>query len=939
MQRNLGSNDAAPAAGSGVTEWDARVSLVEAMAEKDINVDINDVIIDGKLHRIYVEGDDKGTKNGFYTAFFDETPAGNFGCNKRYGNDVKHSWSMKVERAPTSAEEKRAYREKMDADRARRAAEESARHAAAAALANCIWDAATPVDGDDHPYLKRKGIQSYGLRVGTWEKVDQATGEVSIISKNALLIPIWSRKVIHSLQAILPDAKKLGRDKDYLSGANKHGHYYSIGKPIEHEGKQVILICEGYATGASLHAATGHAVIVAFDAPNLIPVAESMREAFRDATIVVCADNDQWTLKPIKNPGVTRANEVRTAIGALVAIPHFDASLGVANEGGKVKGPSDANDLARIEGDDAVRRLIADTLNPPAVIEPTNVAASVAAIPPWQDMPSAEGVDVLDAPEDDDELQGVMLMQSTPMLPAAASADQVPAAPRKDPREFDPCAPIAMGSSGDLHGFWTSAKKVELIKVGDLFRDAGILRLQDLNYWQNYCIASGANSSPSAKYDRVLVGNTLLQKSTIAGDLGIHTIPASVAPQSIADRELNVAMLKTKGSAYSIARVLMAHPDWAGVVWFNEFAERIEARVNPPCEGGAGRWTDRHDMQLGAWLSAKYSVSIPSARIVDAVALLATSDKRHPVRDYLNGLVWDRVSRLDSWLTAFAGCEDNTYTRNVGSKTLIGAVARIMKPGEKFDTTLVLEGAQGLKKSTLINALAPNDEWYTDNLEGDLGSKDAAIGLKGKWLIEVPELASLSRTRVEVVKSFLTRKVDDYRAPHARRNEDHPRQCAFFGTINPEADGRYLSDTTGGRRFWPVECRNTDIDGLKAVRDQLWAEAVARYTAGEQWWLTADVEHLAKGEQAERQDSSPWADHVGKYLTYIQPEMHWHEWTAPRPSRVEEVTTGEIYAAIMGKPMTERDQKDSKAIALALKNGGWISKPASGKKPRRWIRE
>jgi putative DNA primase/helicase len=153
----------------------------------------------------------------------------------------------------------------------------------------------------------------------------------------------------------------------------------------------------------------------------------------------------------------------------------------------------------------------------------------------------------------------------------------------------------------------------------------------------------------------------------------------------------------------------MAHPDWAGVVWFNEFAERIEVRRNPPCEGGAGRWTDKHDMQLGAWLSAKYSVSIPGARMVEAVSLLASSDKRHPVRDYLNGLQWDGESRLDSWLTTYAGCEDNIYTRNVGAKTLIGAVARIMKPGEKFDTTLVLEGAQGLKKSTLINALAPND--------------------------------------------------------------------------------------------------------------------------------------------------------------------------------------------------------------------------------------
>jgi predicted P-loop ATPase len=234
--------------------------------------------------------------------------------------------------------------------------------------------------------------------------------------------------------------------------------------------------------------------------------------------------------------------------------------------------------------------------------------------------------------------------------------------------------------------------------------------------------------------------------------------------------------MHAKPSAYAIAKVLMAHPDWRGVVWFNEFAERIEARVNPPCEGGAGRWTDNHDMLLGAWLSARYGVSVANTLVVAVVGLLAAADKRHPVRDYLNGLTWDGVPRLDTWLTTFAGCEDNTYTCNVGAKTLIGAVARIMVPGVKFDTTLVLEGEQGLKKSTLINALAPNDEWYTDNLEGDLGSKDAAIGLAGKWLIEVPELASLNRTRVEVVKSFLSRRIDDYRSPHAKRNADPTRR-------------------------------------------------------------------------------------------------------------------------------------------------------------------
>lgn len=401
-----------------VHESQAIEDFVDAMFNQDIRVDPTKIIADGKIHRIHADGDSKNVKDAWYVLHVDDRPAGKFGHNGKYGYDVSFPWSMKVERAPMSAEEKRAWREKMDADRAQREADEAARHAAAAALANRIWDAATPLEGDDHPYLKRKGIQSYGLRVGTWEKVDQDTGEVSVISKNALLIPIWSRKVIHSLQAILPDAKKLGRDKDYLSGANKNGHYYSFGKPLEHEGKQVILICEGYATGASLHAATGHAVIVAFDAPNLLPVAEFIRDAFRDATIIVCADHDQWTLKPVKNPGLTRAREVRDAVGALVALPEFDASLGVANEAGKIKGPNDFNDLAKLEGADAVRAVIANTLNPPAA--PVDVEADPVA--PWEDISSADGVEVLDAPEDDDALPGMMSGQSAP-APTAAAAD------------------------------------------------------------------------------------------------------------------------------------------------------------------------------------------------------------------------------------------------------------------------------------------------------------------------------------------------------------------------------------------------------------------------------------------------------------------------------------------------------------------------------------
>ncbi|MGF6806063.1 putative P-loop ATPase/phage/plasmid primase-like uncharacterized protein [Paraburkholderia sp. Clong3] len=918
--------------------------FVDAMAAQDIQVDPADIIADGKIHRIRV-GDDRG-KNGWYKLVCDDRPAGMFGCNKRYGNDVKFTWKSSEKAKPMTGEERRALRERMQEKARQREEEDRIRHAKAAELANVVFDGAREVTGAEHPYLARKGVQSHGLRVGAWEKLNPNTGELSLIEKDALLVPIRDeRKAIHSLQAIFPDSdNRLQRDKDYLTDGDKRGRFYVIGKPLTVNDKMVVLICEGYATGASLHEATDHAVIVAFDAPNLMPVAQVVRDRFPAATIVMCADNDQWTLTPINNPGVTRATEAAKAVGGRVAFPPFTDADGTTDENGKRKGPTDFNDMAVLHGWDAVRGTIETALEATEVVTPPDVDAAWASgkVKKVAQAPADDALVGLLTDEPDDVLPGMMIAQSTPMLPAAVGADRLPAARPKDPLNFVPFAPIAMGQSGDLYAFWTHARKVELIRASDLFKDAGILRLQDLTYWQNYCMASGVAKNGKDKYDRTMVGNMLMQQCSRVGPLVAHAVPESVAKATDVDLQINLAMMHIKPSAYSIAKVLQAHPDWHNVVWANMFAQRIETRVTPPCGGDAGIWSDEHDMLLSAWLSAQYGLNASDKMVRDAVRLLASADKRHPVRDYLNGLQWDGVTRLDTWLSTYAGCEDYTYIRNVGAKTLVGAVARIMKPGVKFDTALVLEGDQGLKKSTLINALSPNDAWYTDNLHGDLGSKDAAIGLQGKWLIEVPEMASMNRTQVDTAKLFMSRKVDDYRSPFDKRNADHPRQCAFFGTINPEADGRYLKDATGGRRFWPVECRNTDIEGLKAVRDQLWAEAAARYAAGEQWWLTDDVEALAKIEQAARQDTNLWTDHVEKYLTYVSPtERGTPDWGGVRDgsSICEEVTTGEIFEAIMGKPITKKDTPDSKLIAQALKAAGWTQKIGTRGKGRHWIRE
>ncbi len=329
-----------------------------AMANHGIVV-TEEIIADSKLHRIHVEGDRKGVRNGWYILHLDGKPAGAFGCNKRHGASTKFTWSSKSTK-PLTPEERREFRKRMDEQRAQRAEQDRQRREAAAANAQRMWDNAR--DCTDHPYLERKGVKPHGLRVGVWQKVDPETGELFIVSDRALLIPIRdAKKRIHSLQAIFP-AKKGDRDKDFVRDGAKAGMFYSFGKPrtveVGGEHRKVIIIGEGYATLASVHEATGHACIVAFDAGNLAAVAKIIRGCFPDAVLVLLADNDQWTKAPINNPGMTKAMEAAREVSALLAVPPFSQCEGEKGSDGKMSGPTDFNDWHQRFDLDGVRALI-----------------------------------------------------------------------------------------------------------------------------------------------------------------------------------------------------------------------------------------------------------------------------------------------------------------------------------------------------------------------------------------------------------------------------------------------------------------------------------------------------------------------------------------------------------------------------------------------------
>jgi putative DNA primase/helicase len=437
-------------------EQEAVEDFRRAMAAEGI-VYSGEIIADGKLHRCHVDGDKKGAINGWYVLHLDEKPAGAFGCNKRYGKDGRFTWTMKGAK-PLSAEERRQFREKMEAQRKQRELAETARRETAAQRAQAIWDASKECTG--HPYLRRKGVASHGLRWGRWEKVDQETGEVRLVSDKALLIPIWGRgKRIWSLQAIFPTALYGGRDKDYLKDGAKEGLFFSIGKPvsIERDGNlvRVIVICEGYATGASIHEATGHACIIAFDAGNLEPVGKTIREAFPDALLLYAADNDQWTLEPLENPGVHYARKAAKATGGLVAIPQFDADAE-----GK---PTDFNDLAQRQGPDAVKLAIAEALEPPAapIAEPTDEEP-----PPW-DEPGGE------APAESESRPGVGKAPAPP--PPDEDEDERP----ENNTHF-----AVLGYDHETYYIFNhGARQIFTVGKGQ-FTENGLIELAPLNWWE-----------------------------------------------------------------------------------------------------------------------------------------------------------------------------------------------------------------------------------------------------------------------------------------------------------------------------------------------------------------------------------------------------------------------------------------------------------------------
>jgi len=302
-------------------------------------------------------------------------------------------------------------------------------------------------------------------------------------------------------------------------------------------------------------------------------------------------------------------------------------------------------------------------------------------------------------------------------------------------------------------------------------------------------------------------------------------------------------------SPYNFDLICRCDPALKGTVRYNVFEDRRDLQRDLPWAKRTedhAVWTDNDDIGLVVYVSQTYNLQGKQA-IIDAHDLTVSSTAYHPVREYLKGLSWDGRERLDTLLVDYLGARPDRLTRAMTRKHFVAAVSRIFEPGVKYETVLTLSGPEGIGKSTLIKSLGLS--WYDNSFSsGDVGSKDSKEQLKGRWLIELGELKDLRKNTNEAFKAFLTTDTDVYRKAYGRKSEPIKRQCVFFATTN---ETYYLKGDNGNRRFWTVYVGEDkpvkDVFSMaRGEIDQIWAEAVVRYRAGESLYLSKDLEADAR---------------------------------------------------------------------------------------------
>jgi predicted P-loop ATPase len=332
---------------------------------------------------------------------------------------------------------------------------------------------------------------------------------------------------------------------------------------------------------------------------------------------------------------------------------------------------------------------------------------------------------------------------------------------------------------------------------------------------------------------------------------------------------------RTLSNLANATLALRADPAFKGLFSYDAFADVVIInRQAPRTVNQQQKYTDPEPLyprpltdddisRVQEWLQLGGLATVTATTVYQSVESVAREHSFHPVRAYLASLKWDGTERLNDWLKDYLGVQKTEYSVAVGRKFLISMVARVEEPGCQCDYMVILEGLQGLEKSKALRILA--GEWFSDNLPSNIASKDAKQHLRGKWLVEIPDLHVFRKSEIRELKAFQTRREDEFRPPYGRKEIYRKRQNVFSATTNEQT---YLEDPTGGRRYWPLITTEIDIESLASVRDQLFAEAFVCYHRDEPWWPSRQFEatHMVP-EQDARREVDAWEEPIIAYIT------------------------------------------------------------------------
>ena len=314
--------------------------------------------------------------------------------------------------------------------------------------------------------------------------------------------------------------------------------------------------------------------------------------------------------------------------------------------------------------------------------------------------------------------------------------------------------------------------------------------------------------------------------------------------------------IKIKTTFFNVERIISNDPETKRLMRYNEHSDSLE-RWNDGED-----WKDVDSLKVRKYIGGKYGADFPKQKADEAIEKRGDRNKYHPVRDYLDGLPdWDGVARVDTLFIDYFGCDDNVYSRDVARCWMVAGVKRIYRPGCKFDFVPVISGAQGIGKTSFLMVLG--GAWY-----GELTTfepKPAIEEISSKWIVEINEMGAVSKPALEQQKAFLSGCQTRTRLSYRRNALNYKRQCIFMATTNMD---EYLKDSTGNRRWWPLEATvdMVDLDRLRRERDQLWAEAVAMWAVGTPIFLSGEGLRIAEDEQEDKRESDPWDGIIEEYL-------------------------------------------------------------------------